>query len=279
MQHTAPDPEVRKVSLMEPLQWLGLAWRDMERAPWPGLLHGLVAALVAVAAFVFAHQRFWLLAGAFSGFLLVAPLVATGLYAISRALEQGQKPGLTTVVSVWRSGDSRLVRFGLLLALAGTGWVVTSAAVITAFSPTPITTPLDFARHVMLARDHWLFEAWLMLGALMAAPVFASSVVAIPLLLDRPVTVRQAVLTSWRCVLANPVPLALWASLIMGFTLLGLGSLALGLIAVVPMLGHASWHAYRDLIAPEDTADVADAAGAPGPGCSALPRLKLPASG
>ena len=50
MQHTAPDPEVRKVSLMEPLQWLGLAWRDMERAPWPGLLHGLVAALVAVAA-------------------------------------------------------------------------------------------------------------------------------------------------------------------------------------------------------------------------------------
>ena len=88
---------------------------------------------------------------------------------------------------------------------------------------------------------------------------------AIPLLLDRPVTVRQAVLTSWRCVLANPVALALWASLIMGFTLLGLGSLALGLIAVVPMLGHASWHAYRDLIAPEDTADVADAAGAPRP--------------
>ena len=265
MQHTAPDPEVRKVSLMEPLQWLGLAWRDMERAPWPGLLHGLVAALAAVAAFVFAHQRFWLLAGAFSGFLLVAPLVATGLYAISRALEQGHKPGLTTVVSVWRSGDSRLVRFGLLLALAGTGWVVTSAAVITAFSPTPITTPLDFARHVMLARDHRLFEAWLMLGALMAAPVFASSVVAIPLLLDRPVTVRQAVLTSWRCVLTNPVPLALWASLIMGFTLLGLGSLALGLIAVVPMLGHASWHAYRDLIAPEDAAETADAAGGPRP--------------
>ena len=73
---------------MEPLQWLGLAWRDMERAPWPGLLHGLVAALAAVAAFVFAHQRFWLLAGSFSGFLLVAPLVATGLYAISKRKEK-----------------------------------------------------------------------------------------------------------------------------------------------------------------------------------------------
>ena len=252
MENLVPDPQVRKVGLMQPLQWLGLAWRDIEHAPGPGLLHGLVMVLGAVAVFVFAHQRFWLLAGAFSGFLLVAPILATGLYAISRALEQGHKPTLSTVLSVWRSGDTRLVRFGLLLALAGTGWVMTSAAVITAFSPTPITTPFDFVRYVMLARTHWLFEAWLMLGALMAAPVFASSVVAIPLLLDRPVTVRQAVLTSWRCVLANPVPLALWATLIMGFTLLGLGSLALGLVAVVPMLGHASWHAYRDLVAPAD---------------------------
>ena len=82
----------------------------------------------------------------------------------------------------------------------------------------------------------------------MAAPIFASSVVAIPLLLDRQVTLLQAVLTSWSTVLANPVPMALWAALIAGFTLLGMGSLFLGLIAVMPMLGHASWHAYRDLV-------------------------------
>lgn len=258
--HSTPDPLVSKIGLMQPLQWLGLAWRDMERAPWPGLVHGLLMALGAVAAVVFAHQRFWLLAGAFSGFLLVAPILATGLYAISRALEQGHQPSLATVIAVWRSGDTRLVRFGVLLALAGTGWVVTSAAVITAFSPTPITTPLEFVQHVMLAQDSWLFEVWLMVGALMAAPVFASSVVAIPLLLDRPVTVRQAVLTSFRCVLTNPVPMALWATLIMGFTLLGLGSLALGLIAVVPMLGHASWHAYGDLIGAIDAAGDTPAA-------------------
>ena len=254
----APDPQVRSIGLMQPLQWLGLAWHDMERAPVPALLHGLAAFLGAVAVFTVAHQHFWLLAGAFSGFLLVAPLVATGLYAVSRALERGSKPDAATVLSVWRSGDTRLIRFGLLLALAGTGWVLTSAAAITLLSPRPILTPLDFVHHIVLARDNWLFESWLMLGGLMAAPVFASSVVAIPLLLDRPVTVRQAVLTSWRCVLANPTPLALWAALIMGFTLLGLGSLGLGLVAVVPMLGHASWHAYRDLVA---TAD----AGAPRP--------------
>jgi len=82
----------------------------------------------------------------------------------------------------------------------------------------------------------------------MAAPMFASSVVSMPLLLDRRVTLLQAVLTSWQTVLVNPIPMALWAALIMGFTLLGLGSLLLGLIPVIPMLGHASWHAYRDLV-------------------------------
>jgi uncharacterized membrane protein len=107
---------------------------------------------------------------------------------------------------------------------------------------------MDFIQHVVLARNGWLFELWLALGGVMAAPMFASSVVAMPLLLDRRVTLLQAVLISWQTVLTNPLPMAFWAALIMGFTLLGLGSLLIGLIAVIPMLGHASWHAYRALI-------------------------------
>jgi uncharacterized membrane protein len=85
----------------------------------------------------------------------------------------------------------------------------------------------------------------------MAAPLFASTVISMPLLLDRRVSVLQAVLASWRVVLKNPVPLALWAALIMLLTALGLGTLLIGLIVVMPVLGHASWHAYRDLVDPE----------------------------
>ena len=141
-----------------------------------------------------------------------------------------------------------MVQFGALLALAATDWVLTSAALITLFAPVPIHTPLDFLNHVVLAKTGWLFEAWLALGGVMAAPIFASTVVAMPLLLDRRVTLSQAVLTSWQAVLCNPLAMAVWAALIVGFTLLGLGSLMLGLILVMPMLGHASWHAYRDLV-------------------------------
>ena len=86
----------------------------------------------------------------------------------------------------------------------------------------------------------------------MAAPLFASSVVSMPLLLDRRVDVLQAVLTSWQTVLQNPGALALWAALIMGLTLLGMATALLGLIVILPWLGHASWHAYRALVDASD---------------------------
>lgn len=248
-------PPVREIGLMQPLAWLGLAWRDMARLGWISFAHGLALALFGALIMAVAHDRFWLLAGALSGFLVVAPVLATGFYALSRALERGERADLALVRRTWlgwqraRGGDDGcLVRFGLLLSLAATGWVLTSAALITLYAPQPIHTPMDFVRHVVLAREGWLFEVWLLMGSLLAAPIYASSVVALPLLLDRQISVRLAVLTSWQVVLANPVPMALWAVLILGFTLLGLGALLIGLVPVMPMLGHASWHAYRDLV-------------------------------
>ncbi len=256
---TTPLPQVRTITLMQPLTWLALAWRDMARCGWISFLHGLVFTLGGAAILMVAHNRFWLLAGALSGFLVVAPVLATSLYALSRAVERREKPNLEVVLKTWLYWQEKhtnkfgndywcLVQFGALLALAGTGWVLTSAALITLFSPVPITTPVEFVRHVVLAPKGYLFEIWLGLGGLLAAPIFASTVVAVPLMLDRRVTLKQAVFTSWEVVLANPMPLAFWAALIMGFTLLGLGSALLALIAIVPMLGHGSWHAYRDLL-------------------------------
>lgn len=252
-------PGVRTIPLLQPMHWLVLAWHDMARCGWISFAHGLVLAIFGAVILVVAHDRFWLLAGAFSGFLVVAPVLATSLYALSRALERGEKADASVVLKTWLSWQKNhqskwgndywcIVQFGALLALAGTGWVLTSAAFITLLSPVPITTPLEFIRHVMLAKDGFVFELWLALGGVLAAPMFASTAIAIPLLLDRRVTLMQAILTSWRVVLANPLPMALWAALIMGFTLLGLGSALLGLIAVIPMLGHASWYAYRDLV-------------------------------
>jgi uncharacterized membrane protein len=254
---------VRQVPAAAPLRWLALGWRDLMRCPLPGLAHGLAMALFGAVLVALARDRFWLLAGAFSGFLLVAPVVATGLYAVSRELEQGRRATLATALTSWRPRtrrDGRLVVFGLLLALAGTGWVLTSAALITRFAAAPVNTPMDFVRVVVLASDTGLaglFEIWLILGAALAAPIFASSVVAIPLLMDRDIAVRPAVLVSARAALANPLPMALWATLILMLTLLGMVTGLVGLVVAVPWLAHASWHAYRELVGPEGSADQA----------------------
>lgn len=251
---TTPTPPIRTLSADHGLRWIALAWRDFGRAPWIGLAHGLVLALFGGLLLVVARNQFWWLAGAFSGFLVVAPVLAVGLYAVSRALERGEPVSFTLVLRTWLSWrgkprhDWRLVRFGLLLALAGTGWVLTSAALITWLAPQPVLKPIDFVRHIVLAPDHLLFELWLALGGVLAAPVFASSVITLPLLLDRRIGVLDAVKTSWRAVAANPLPMAIWAALIMGFTLLSLASLLLGLLLVAPLLGHASWHAYRETV-------------------------------
>jgi uncharacterized membrane protein len=239
---------MRRVPLLRPLGWLARGWRDLMRCPLPGILHGLAAALFGGALFWFARERFVLLVGAFSGFLLVAPIIATGLYAVSRALFRGERADLSVAIDAWKPNDTRLVKFGLLLALAGTGWVLTSASLIWGFAKSPVNTPVDFLRLVVLAPQGHLFELWLALGALLAAPVFASTVVALPLLVDKQVSVLAAVLTSWRVVMEHPLPMALWAGIIMALTVLGMLTMLLGLVIVVPWLAHASWAAYRDLV-------------------------------
>lgn len=244
------------VGWKQPFLWLARGWHDLLRTPAPALAHGVLVTGFGLLLLLVAHRHFWLLAGAFSGFLLIGPIAATGLYAVTRALEQGRQPTLATALAAWRPRDHRLVLFGLLLAAAGTCWVLTSASLITAFAPRPVSDPVDFLRVVVLDEHSWLFEGWLMLGGVLVAPVYASSVVAIPLMLEKRIGVLGAVLTSWRAVMQSPGPMALWGALLMGITLIGMSTALLGLIVAVPWLSYASWHAYRDLVPQADLESV-----------------------
>ncbi|MBI5924407.1 MAG: DUF2189 domain-containing protein [Aquabacterium sp.] len=242
---------VRKVHSLRTFIWLARGWSDFMDAPLVGLTHGVLMGAFGGLMLMLAWDRFWILAGAMSGFLMVAPILSTGLYAVSRALLRGESAGFEAVWAVWSSMDRRLVKFGILLTALGTGWVMTSAALITLGVKPAVTTPTDFLLRVVMAPNPGFFEIWLLVGGVMAAPVFASSVVAIPLLVDRKVSVPRAVLTSWRAVMANPICMSTWAAIVMSLSLLGLCTMMFGLILVIPVLGHATWHAYRDLVVRE----------------------------
>jgi uncharacterized membrane protein len=210
---------VRKVHSLRTFLWLAQGWSDFMESPLVGLLHGLVMGVFGGGLLLVAWDHFWVLAGALSGFLMVAPILSTGLYAVSRALLRGEPAGFEAVWAVWSSMDRRLVKFGLLLTMLGTGWVMTSAALITLGIKPPVTTPTDFLHRVVLAPNPGFFEIWLLVG--------------------------------WRAVAANPICLSTWAAIVMSLSLLGLGTLMFGLILVFPVLGHATWHAYRDLVVRE----------------------------
>lgn len=245
---TAQVAPIRQIPPARPLRWLALGWQDFRRAAWPSGFHGLVVATGGVLVLALAIQFTALLPGAVSGFVLVGPILATGLYEISRRLAAGQTPRLDHVFGAWRKGTRPLIWLGVLLMIAGTLWVMVSLMLFGLFVSEPIDNLYAFVRYAVQQQDDLLFGLWLLLGALGAALVFAATAVSVPLLLDRETDLRSAILTSVRAVGDNPGAMALWAFLIMLATVFSLATAMLGFIFAVPVIGHATWHAYRDLV-------------------------------
>jgi uncharacterized membrane protein len=257
--HTQPSPTsatvltVKHVIPVRPLHWLRLGWADFMRHPGPGLLHGFAVALGGWIVLSIGSRHWTLLAGSFSGFVLMGPILATGLYELSRLDALGRSSGLNDAVGAWRRGTRPLVYLGMLLGLAGTLWVFFSATLFHLLAPQRLSNAIDFLRYAVVGQSTFLFVLWTMMGGIGAAIVFAATAVSPPLLLARKVDLRTAILTSVRAVGENPVAMGLWATLIMIFTFVSLLTFMLGFVVVIPVIGHATWHAYTDLV---DTAGV-----------------------
>jgi uncharacterized membrane protein len=248
---SVPPLPVRSVAPGRVLDWLALGWRDLWRTPGPSLLHGLLIAAGGWAILALSQALWWVLPGAVSGFVLVGPILATGLYELSRLQARGESPGFGAVVNAWRRESKPLVRVGLLLFALAALWVLASALLFTLFVSQPLRTPTEFLRYVVLQQGDWLFFLWLLLGGLGSAIVFSLTAVSPPLLLGRMVGFRRALLTSVRAVGDNPLTMGLWAAVVMGAVVLSLATAMLGFIIAVPLLGHATWHAYKDLVVTE----------------------------
>ena len=243
-----PLPGVRTIALTQPLRWLQRGWRDLHACFGASLLHGVIVALGGLAVVTLTLHATALMPGALSGFLLIGPILCTGLYELSRRLAAGERPRLAHALQAWRRGTRPLVALGLLLFAAATAWVLVSALLFKLFVPVPLDSPLRFLRYAVAGQGGWLFFLWLVAGGLGAALVFSLTVVSAPLLLDRRVSLRTAALASVRAVGDNPAPMALWAALIMLATAASMATLMIGFVFAVPVIGHATWHAYRDVL-------------------------------
>jgi uncharacterized membrane protein len=240
-------PVIRQVTPQASLRWLAAGWNDFRRAGMPSLLHGLIVSLVSLGILTMTMLYWEILPGAVTGFVLIGPFLATGLYAMSRQLETNEATSLEAAVKAWQCSSGCVFRFGLLLLLAATAWVGFSIIMFHYFIPVTINNPLDFLIYAVTQTD-LQFMLWTILGALGSALAFSVTVVTLPLIVDREIDMKRAILTSIKAVGDNPVTMLWWAMVIMFITGLSFLTGMLGFIVLYPLLGHASWHAYRDVV-------------------------------
>lgn len=230
--------------------WLACGLADYRRVAFASSLHGFLFVLGAGLIVAIGWSNSGLLAGAFSGFVLVAPVLVTGFHELSRRMEAGEAtPVLASfaLFDVWRRRGRQLAGLGALLALIGTVWVGFSSVLVRlAMGPERPPGVAAFLRELAYGSDGWIF-VWLLTGGMVAAVVFAISALSVPMLVDREVPLSSAIRTSVAATGTHPVEMALWAAVVMALVLVGAVTVV-GLVFVLPLLGHATWHAYRDLV-------------------------------
>lgn len=242
-------PSIRTVGFDAPARWLAAGWRDLRGARGASLFYGAcfaAAGWLLEAAFVHAYALF---AGLVTGFLLLAPFLALGLYDLSRRMERGEGPRLAPTLAAWRPNLGNVALLAGVLAVVLLLWARASMVMFALFFDAPgLPTFAGIVRSVVTLEQPEFALIYLAVGSLFAFFVFAISVVAVPLMLDRNTDAVTAAIVSIGVCARNPGPMLLWAGCIALLAAIGMAAWFAGLVVAMPLLGHATWHAYRDLI-------------------------------
>jgi len=247
----ATAPAIRRIDIADLRDALAKGVSDFGEARSDVIFLYPVAGLV-LARMVLGSGMFPLLFPLASGFALIGPFVGVGLYEMSRQREEGKELSWATAFDVVRSPSfGAIIMLGVVLMVLFLLWLSAAQAIYTlTLGPMEPQSMTGFFADVFTTARGWaMIGIGIGVGLIFALAVFAISVVSFPLLLDRDVGLGVAVWTSLRAIRTNPLPMAAWGLIVTAGLVLGSIPLLLGLIIVLPVLGHASWHLYRKVVA------------------------------
>ena len=247
---------IRKIELSDLGAALRLGWEDFKAMPSHAVVVCLIYPVLGIALFrmVLGYSVLPLLFPLAAGFALLGPFAAIGLYELSRRRERGEEVSVSDAFQVLRApAFGGMIELGVLLLVLFGAWIgVANAIYVAIFGHAPAASIPDFARRVLTTSDGWsLIIVGCGVGFLFAVVSLCISVVSFPLMLDRHATAIDAIRTSLRTVMMNPIPMAGWGLIVAALLVIGSIPLFVGLAVVLPLLGHATWHLYRKVVEPD----------------------------
>ncbi|MDO9221536.1 MAG: DUF2189 domain-containing protein [Thiobacillus sp.] len=242
-------PGIRSVTFEQPLHWLRGGAQDLIKS-WPlSLFYGVVFALLGYVMMQATESRPHLAGWLISGFLFVGPVLATVFYCLSHRLEHHHKlPKLFVPLLSWRANPGSLAMFIAMLVFVLISWERLSVILVSLFLSDSGLTLSELLTVSAVQQHADFFLVYLAAAFVLALMMFGHSVVSLPMLLHRKVDYATAVMTSFMATKLNFPVMLLWGALIAGLTAVGMATDFIAMIVIFPWLGHASWHAYRDLI-------------------------------
>lgn len=239
-----------KVGKEAPWRWLAAGWDDLWRQPLISFGYGLVFVLIGLSI-SFGLWRVGLSSAipvAAGAFALVGPLMAVGLYELSRRYQTGQSFALKDIIFVKTKSPIHIAYSGFVLLFGLMVWV-RIAVLLYALFATSSYIPLSKFSEYVLSTPQGLAMLALgsVIGAFIGFAIFSFMALSVPMLMDRKMDILEATVRSIQAVINNPAAMLLWAWLIAVFIAVGLATAFMGLIVIFPLLGHATWHAYCEI--------------------------------
>lgn len=239
-----------------PFRWLKLGWADFRRCPRIGLFYGLCFFAMGHALLAVFRQAPEYVLALSAGFLLMGPFLCLGLYDASKAMQtHSHRPSLRASLRAWRPTKGTMAIFAGVLLILEMLWG-RAALVVFAVSFNTMPGKANLLAMLLDPENLGFLITYMVVGAIFAGLIFVTSVISIPMIMDRRVDAVSAGLTSIRACLLNPGVMLLWGALITGIIVLAMLPAFLGLLVAGPVIGHATWHAYRQIVpAPAATSD------------------------